>query len=134
MIKGRATARYVRTSAQKAGLVLDLIRGSSVDKALAALRFTRKGVAHDIAKVLRSAVSNAQQQEGASGDTELLVVGECYANQGPTLKRIRAAPMGRAFQIKKRTSHLTVTVRERPEVAARVQVAGSVETELSGSS
>ena len=119
----------MRTSAQKAGLVLDLIRGSNVDKALAALRFTRKGVAHDIAKVLRSAVSNAQQQEGASGDTERLVVGEGYANQGPTLKRIRAAPMGRAFQIKKRTSHLTVTVRERPEVATRVQVAGSVETE-----
>jgi len=61
MIEGRATARYVRTSAQKAGLVLDLIRGSSVDKALATLRFTRKGVAHDIAKVLRSSAMSLIQ-------------------------------------------------------------------------
>jgi len=114
---------------QKAGQPV-LVGTTDIDKSEALSEMlTRKGVAHDIAKVLRSAVSNAQQQEGASGDTERLVVGECYANQGPTLKRIRAAPMGRAFQIKKRTSHLTVTVRERPEVATRVQVAGSVETE-----
>ena len=62
MIEGRATARYVRTSAQKAKLVLDLIRGNDVNRALATLRFARKGVAHDIAKVLRSAISNAQQK------------------------------------------------------------------------
>ena len=129
MIEGRATARYVRTSAQKAKLVLDLIRGRNVDEALATLRFTRKGVARDIAKVLRSAVSNAQQQEGADGDAERLYVGECHANQGPSLKRIRAAPMGRAFRIAKRTAHLTVTVRERAEAVERVHVEGSVDPE-----
>ena len=72
MIEGQATARYVRTSAQKAKLVMDLIRGREVDAALATLRFTRKGVARDIAKVLRSAISNAQQKEGASGETDRL--------------------------------------------------------------
>lgn len=129
MIEGRATARYVRTSAQKAKLVMDLIRGRTIDEALAALRFTRKGVAHDIAKVLRSAVANAQQQEGASGETDRLYVLECYANQGPTLKRIRAAPMGRAFRIAKRTSHLTVAVREKAEAVAAVETGRSAENE-----
>ena len=120
MIEGRATARYVRTSAQKAKLVMDLIRGRTVDEALATLRFARKGVARDVAKVLRSAVANAQQQEGASGAAERLYVRECYADQGPTLKRIRPAPMGRAFRIAKRTSHLTVAVREKAEAVAAV--------------
>ena len=119
-MEGRATARYVRTSAQKAKLVMDLIRGRMVDDALAILRFTRKRVAGDISKVLRSAVANLQQQEGASGDTDRLWVDECYANQGPTLKRIRPAPMGRAFRIARRTSHLTVTVREEAEAIALV--------------
>ena len=119
-MEGRATARYVRTSAQKAKLVMDLIRGRMVDDALAILRFTRKSVARDITKVLRSAVANLQQREGASGDTDRLWVDECYANQGPSLKRIRAAPMGRAFRITKRTSHLTVSVREEPEAVTEV--------------
>jgi len=119
-MEGRATARYVRTSAQKAKLVMDLIRGRMVDDAVAILRFTRKSVARDIAKVLRSAVANLQQREGASGDTDRLWVDECYANQGPSLKRIRAAPMGRAFRITKRTSHLTVSVREEPEAVTAV--------------
>ena len=119
-MEGRATARYVRTSAQKAGLVMDLIRGRMVDDALAILRFTRKSVARDITKVLRSAVANLQQREGAGGETDRLWVDECYANQGPSLKRIRAAPMGRAFRITKRTSHLTVSVREEPEAVAAV--------------
>ena len=120
MIEGIATARYVRGSAQKAGLVMDLIRGRDVNDALARLLYSRKGVARDVSKVLRSAVANAQQKEGASGDVDRLFVGSCYANQGPSQKRIRAAPMGRAFQIIKRTSHLTVTVRERPEQVAPV--------------
>ncbi len=115
MIEGRATARYVRTSAQKAKLVVDLIRGKDVNSALATLRFTRKGVAKDVEKVLRSAIANAQQKEGAGDEIERLYVRECYADQGPTLKRIRAAPMGRAFRILKRTSHLTVIVEERSE-------------------
>ena len=115
MIEGRATARYVRTSAQKAKLVVDLIRGKDVNSALATLRFARKGVAKDVEKVLRSAIANAQQKEGAGDDVERLYVRECYADQGPTLKRIRAAPMGRAFRILKRTAHLTVIVEERSE-------------------
>src|SRR5262245_29758367 len=115
MIEAHATARYVRTSAQKAGLVLDLIRGKDVNRALSTLRFTRKGVADDIAKVLRSAIANAQNKEGFSGDVDRLFVSACYANQGPSQKRVRPAPMGRAFRVLKRTAHLTVRVSERPE-------------------
>jgi large subunit ribosomal protein L22 len=120
MIQAHATARNVRTSAQKAGLVLDLIRGKNVNHALATLQFTRKTIARDIAKVLRSAVANAQQKEGFSGDIERLFVAECYAGQGPSLKRVRPAPMGRAFRVVKRTAHLTVKVAEKPLKIARV--------------
>ena len=114
IIQAQATARYVRTSAQKAGLVLDLIRGKDVNKALATLRFTRKAIAEDISKVLRSAIANATNKEGFSGDVDRLFVSACYANQGPSMKRIRPAPMGRAFRVVKRTAHLTVRVTERP--------------------
>ena len=117
MIEAQATARYVRTSAQKAGLVLDLIRGRDVNHALATLRFARKGVARDIEKVLRSAIANAQQKEGFGGDVERLFVNACYADQGPSQKRVRPAPMGRAFRVVKRTAHLTVEVTERPSTA-----------------
>jgi large subunit ribosomal protein L22 len=113
-IHAHATAKYVRTSAQKAGLVLNLIRGRDVNAALATLQFARKSVARDIEKVLRSAIANAQQKEGFSGDVERLFVNACYANQGPSQKRIRPAPMGRAFRVIKRTAHLTVAVAERP--------------------
>ena len=115
MIQAQATARYVRTSAQKAGLVLGLIRGKDVNRALATLKFTRKGIAEDIAKVLRSAIANAQHKDGFSGDVDRLFVSACYANQGPSQKRVRPAPMGRAFRVLKRTAHLTVQVAERPE-------------------
>jgi large subunit ribosomal protein L22 len=114
MTESSATARYVRTSAQKAGLVLDQIRGRDVNQALATLRFGRKSVARDIEKVLRSAIANAQHREGFGGDVERLYVSACYANQGPSMKRIRPAPMGRAFRVVKRTAHLTVAVAERP--------------------
>src|SRR5438270_12137468 len=114
MIEAHATAKYVRTSAQKAGLVLDLIRGRDVNHALATLRFARKGVAKDIEKVLRSAIANAQNKDGFSGDVDRLFVAACFANQGPSQKRIRPAPMGRAFRVVKRTAHLTVRVAERP--------------------
>jgi large subunit ribosomal protein L22 len=123
MIQAEATARYVRTSAQKAGLVLDLIRGKDVNRALATLKFTRKGIADDIAKVLRSAIANAQNKEGFSGDVDRLYVSACYANQGPSAKRVRPAPMGRAFRVLKRTAHLTVHVAERAE---RVVAVGTV--------
>jgi large subunit ribosomal protein L22 len=123
MIQAEATARYVRTSAQKAGLVLDLIRGKDVNRALATLRFTRKGIAEDIAKVLRSAIANAQNKEGFSGDVDRLFVSSCYANQGPSAKRVRPAPMGRAFRVLKRTAHLTVHVSERPEKVVAIGAA-----------
>ena len=126
MVEAHATAKYVRTSAQKAGLVMDLIRGRDVNQALAALRHARKGVAHDIEKVLRSAIANAQQKEGFGGDAERLFVAACYANQGPSMKRVRPAPMGRAFRVVKRTTHLTVAVSERPvKVAAVAPAAGA---------
>ena len=125
MIEAQATARYVRTSAQKAGLVLDLIRGKDVNRALATLTFTRKGIAPDIAKVLRSAIANAQNKDGFSGDVDRLFVSACYANQGPSQKRVRPAPMGRAFRVLKRTAHLTVHVSERPEKIVAVGVDGA---------
>jgi large subunit ribosomal protein L22 len=115
MIEAEATARYVRTSAQKAGLVLALIRGKDVNQALATLKFTRKAIAEDISKVLRSAIANATNKEGFSGDVDKLFVSACYANQGPSAKRVRPAPMGRAFRVLKRTAHLTVHVSERAD-------------------
>ncbi len=128
MIAGQATAKYVRTSAQKAGLVLDLIRGGDVNQALATLTFSRKRIARDIEKVLRSAIANAQQKPGFSGDVERLYVSACYAGQGPSQKRVRPAPMGRAYRVVKRTAHLTVAVAERPEkVAAPARVAAAKE-------
>ena len=120
MVQAHATARYVRTSAQKAGLVLTLIRGKDVGRALATLKYTRKGVANDVAKLLRSAVANAQQKAGFSGDVDRLFVSAAYANQGPSMKRVRPAPMGRAFRVLKRTAHLTVQVSERPAKVAPV--------------
>src|SRR5687768_10835167 len=124
MIEAQATARGIRTSAQKAGLVCELIRGKGVNQALATLQFTRKTIAREIAKVLRSAVANAQQKDGFSGDIERLFVAACYANQGPSMKRVRPAPMGRAFRVTKRTAHLTVRVAERPLKIARVATEG----------
>ena len=83
-IEAHATAKYIRTSAQKAGLVLDLIRGRDVNHALATLKFARKGVARDIEKVLRSAIANAQTKDGFGGDVDRLFVTACFANQGPS--------------------------------------------------
>jgi large subunit ribosomal protein L22 len=120
MVVAEATAKYVRTSAQKAGLVLDLIRGKNVNMALSALQFSRKSVARDVAKVLRSAVANAQQQDAFGGDVARLFVSKCHANNGPSQKRVRPAPMGRAFRIVKRTTHLTVEVTERAQVIKAV--------------
>ena len=120
MVRAHATAKYIRTSAQKAGLVLDLIRGKDVNKALTALQFSNKSVARDIAKVLRSAVANVQQKEGFGGDVERLFVSKCHADNGPSMKRVRPAPMGRAFRVVKRTTHLTVEVTEKAQVIRAV--------------
>ncbi len=120
MIEAKATTRYVRTSAQKAGLVLALIRGKDVNKALATLKFTNKSIAGALEKLLRSAIANPQQKEGFGGDVDRLFVSACYANQGRSQKRVRPAPMGRAFRVLKRTAHLTVQVAERPEKVVAV--------------
>jgi large subunit ribosomal protein L22 len=120
MVRAQATAKYVRTSAQKAGLVLDLIRGKDINRALSALQFSKKAVARDIAKVLRSAVANAQQQDGFGGDVERLFISKAHADNGPSMKRVRPAPMGRAFRIIKRTTHLTIEVTEKPQVIKAV--------------
>jgi len=128
-VEAQATARGIRTSAQKAGLVCELIRGKNVNQALATLQFTPKTIARDLAKVLRSAVANVQQKDGFSGDIERLYVSACYADQGPSMKRVRPAPMGRAYRVVKRTAHLTVKVTERPLKIAKV---GGGATKASG--
>lgn len=119
-VQAEATAKYIRTSAQKAGLVLDLIRGKDVNAALTTLAFARKSVAKDIEKVLRSAIANASTKDGFGGDVDRLYVAAAYAGQGPSLKRVRPAPMGRAFRVVKRSAHLTVKVAERPDKQAAV--------------
>ena len=117
MLEASSTNRYVRTSAQKAGLVLDLIRGKSAGEALSILRFTKKSVARDIEKTLRSAIANAvmvaDRNQSRRLDEEELVVSACHANQGPSFKRVRPAPMGRAYRVIKRTAHITVRVAEK---------------------
>ena len=120
MASAHATSKYIRTSAQKAGLVLDQIRGVDVTRALATLRFSRKIIARDIEKALRSAIANAQQRDDFGGDVDRLIVSKCFANQGPSMKRVRPAPMGRAFRVVKRMAHLTVEVTERPAKAVGV--------------
>ena len=116
-MEAKATSKYIRTSAQKAGLVLDLIRGKKASDALSILRFTKKSVARDIEKALRSAIANAvnvaDKNQKRRLDEDDLVVSACYANQGPSMKRVRPAPMGRAYRVVKRTTHLTVKVAER---------------------
>ena len=117
MLEASSTNRYVRTSAQKAGLVLDLIRGKRAADALSILRFTKKSVARDIEKTLRSAIANAvlvaDRNQKRRLDEESLVITGAHANQGPSFKRVRPAPMGRAYRVLKRTAHITVRVAEK---------------------
>ena len=102
-------------SPQKARLVVDLIRGKNVNEALMTLKFTNKPKStHQIEKVVRSAVANATQKN-ENLDVDKLFVETCFINEGPRLKRIRPAPMGRAYQVLKRSAHLTVSVAEREE-------------------
>jgi large subunit ribosomal protein L22 len=102
----RAEARWVRTSARKARLVLDHVRGLSVPEARTVLAFSERAVARDIERVLRSAVANAEANHGMAGDE--LVITAAYADEGPTLKRWRARARGRVARIKKRTCHITI--------------------------
>ena len=130
MLEVKATAKYVRTSAQKAGLVLQLIRGKKAAEALSILHFTKKSVARDIEKTLRSAIANAvnvaDKNQKRRLDEDDLVVSRAYADQGPSQKRVRPAPMGRAYQTIKRTTHISVCVVEG---AAREEAAKAARTD-----
>ncbi|MBO4562558.1 MAG: 50S ribosomal protein L22 [Clostridia bacterium] len=106
-----ATARYIRISSRKVKVVIDLIRGKSVDDAEAILLYTPKAAAEPVLKLLRSAIANAENNLELSRDN--LYVAEIYANQGPTLKRYRPRARGSAFHIRKRTSHITVILDEK---------------------
>jgi large subunit ribosomal protein L22 len=109
----QARARYVRSSARKARLVLEHIRGKSAVEAQAILAFQTRAVARDAGKVLKSAVANAENNFGHDEDD--LVVVAAVADEGPTLKRGRPRAQGRYFQVLKRTSHITVAVADREE-------------------
>jgi large subunit ribosomal protein L22 len=113
MQQAKAIARYVRISPRKVRQVVDLIRGKKVSDALAILQFTPKGATEPVTKVLQSAVANAEHNYEM--DTDTLFVKEVFVDQGPTLKRIKPRAMGRADQIRKRTSHITVVVGEKKE-------------------
>jgi ribosomal protein L22 len=104
----RAQAKYVRSSARKARLVIDHIRGKSIGDARATLRHTPRAIARDLEKLLESAVANAENNHELVGDD--LVIKDCYADEGPTIKRFRPRALGRATRIRKRTSHLTLTL------------------------
>ncbi len=110
-MEARAVARYVRIAPRKARLVVDLIRGKSIDDARAILRFSPRAAAEDVEKVLNSAVANAERNLHVKSDD--LIVGSTFVDEGPTLKRIQPRAMGRAFRINKRTSHITVIVNQR---------------------
>ena len=107
-----AKARFVHVSATKARRVIDLVRGKSVTEALHILRWAPQAASEPVAKVIASAAANAQNNEGL--DPSTLVVATVYADEGPTAKRIRPRAQGRAFRIRKRTSHITVVVESRP--------------------
>ena len=108
--EARATLRYARISARKVKIVADLIRGKDVDEALAIVKFTPKASSELIEKLLKSAIANAENNHDMR--RENLYVAEIYANQGPTLKRIRPAAKGSAVRIRKRTSHITIVLRD----------------------
>ena len=110
-MEARAEARYIRVSPQKARLVVDLIRGRHAGDALNILRATNKRIAPAVEKVLRSAIANAQNR-AVDLDVDKLVVREAYVNEGPRTKRVRPAPMGRAYRYQRRVAHIAVTVAE----------------------
>ena len=107
-----AVARYVRVSASKARRVINLVRGKSVEEALDILRWAPQSASEPVAKVIASAAANAQNNNGL--DPRTLVVATVYADEGPTAKRIKPRAQGRAYRIRKRTSHITVIVESRP--------------------
>ena len=127
-IEAHALARHVRMSPQKARLVMDLIRGQKAQDALQTLKYTPKRAAKHIEKVLRSAIANAERKAddaGAPLDVDQLYVNKAFVNEGSRWKRLRPAPMGRAFRYQKRTAHIFVGVAEH-HVAAAERVAANV--------
>lgn len=113
----KAEARYIRVSPQKARLVIDMIRGQQAGNAINILNGTNKRIAPAIEKVLRSAIANAENKS-QDVDVDKLYVAEAYVNEGPRQKRIRPAPMGRAYRYQRRTSHIVVKLEERAEAEA----------------
>src|SRR5271166_1611463 len=113
-MQARAEARYLRTSPQKARLVVDLIRGQKAGDAINILRTTNKRVSPSVEKVLRSAIANAENRHN-DVDVDKLFVTECYVNEGPRMKRVRPAPMGRAFRYQRRMAHIVVAVGDRAQ-------------------
>jgi large subunit ribosomal protein L22 len=133
-IEGIAQARFIRVSPQKARLVIDLIRGQRAEEALQTLRFTKKRVAKEVEKTLRSAIANAERKAEDSGeslDVDALFVTRCFVNEGPRWKRLRPAPMGRGFRYQKRTSHIIVEVAEHHRAAADRAAAAAAEAQAS---
>ena len=123
----RAQARFQRVSPQKARLVLALIKGRGVEEALNTVAFTKKAVAPMVEKVLRSALQNANylsQEQGLDVDVDNLYVKEAIANDGPRMKRIRPAPMGRAYRYQRRLSHISISVAERDGGESLVHTVG----------
>ena len=117
----RAEAKFQRTSPQKAKLVLDTIKGMRVEQALNTIHFSTKRMGPIVEKVLRSAIQNAtyvSQEQGLDIDVDNLYVHTAVANEGPRMKRIRPAPMGRAFRYQRRLAHIIVTVAEKKSGAA----------------
>ena len=114
----RAQAKYVHSSARKARLVTDLIRGRSVPEARTILAFSKRAVAEDVEKVLRSAVANAESRPDLHWDGDDLVIVTAYADEGPTLKRFRPRARGRASAIHKRMCHITVELAQSPAAVA----------------
>ena len=122
----RAEAKFQRTSPQKAKLVLDTIKGMRVEQALSTVHFSTKRMGPVIEKVLRSAIQNAtyiSQEQGLDIDVDNLYVRTAVANEGPRMKRIRPAPMGRAFRYQRRLAHIIVTVAEKKSPSSAVSVA-----------
>jgi large subunit ribosomal protein L22 len=123
----RSSAKYVRVSPQKARLVLDLIKGRRVEDAMNTLTFTKKGIAPDIQKILRSAVENANYlstEKGVDVDVDNLYVLRAVANDGPRMKRIRPAPMGRAYRYQRRMAHIEITLAEKSRNGTSAEAAG----------
>jgi large subunit ribosomal protein L22 len=129
MVEARATSRFIRIGPRKVRLIVDLIRGRSVEDSLHTLRFLRKAAKVPVEKTLRSAVANVfNTKEGANLDPSDLYVKAAYVDEGPTLKRFRPGPMGRGMMIRKRMCHITVIVCEKAGKAVKAVKVGKVGT------